>query len=381
MRSGKPKPQGSYLFSVLADGSKPFRFRSGVCSLLGIPEDERGKSVSARTLPPVGFKYIYNPFYYQMWSTPESSETFASENISFQELDDMKQAENFDITSNRQDRFAGQSYKPIDDGGQHFSAPTRPNPQAVAPELPENDKSLDKKTKIARMEIPGISEKKETFPALLNSVERNVRLSKAEDQTQQQVYSADLSLNVSNESFKEPKKIFKIKNKPNFAKVSLSQQKAEPEKKLVAVEPSSKHLQRSVNENMAARKNEQIILENNTSLATPSSSFGGEAAAKPYYLRKLSISGHPGINSVSRSSRKAAETIEHLRHAVHKLSNKVSVQQNKPEFEPKQQNFVQPQQSSSQPIFIIKQGGQQSRTPCAFWERSYLGRFHLRPLR
>ena len=381
MRSGKPKPQSSYLFSVLADGAKPFLFRSGVCSLLGIPEDERAKSVSRRTLPPVGFRYINNPFYYQMWSSPESSETFASENISFQKLDDRKQAENFDITSNRQDRFAEQSYKPIDDGEQQFSAVARPNHKAVAPELSENDKSLDKKTKIVRMEIPDISEKKETFPALLNSVERNVRLSDAEDQAQQQVYSADLSLNISNESFQEQKKIFEIKNKTNFAKASLSQQKAEPEKKLVAVEPSGKHSQRSVNENMAVRKNEQIIPENNTSLATPSSSFSCEAAAKPYYLRKSSISGHPGINSVSRSSRKAAETIEHLRHAVHKLSNKVSVQQNKSELEPKQKKSVQTPPSSSQPIFIIKQGGQQPRTPCAFWERRYMGRFHLRPLR
>lgn len=381
MRSGKPKPQSSYLFSVLADGTKPFRFRSGVCSLLGFPEDERAKSVSLRTLPLVDFRYINNPFYYQMWSSPESSETFASKNISFQELDDRKQAENFDITSNRQDRFAGQSYKAIDDGGQHFSAAARPNHQAVAPELSENDKSVDKKTKIARMEIPGISEKKETFPALLNSVERNLRLSKAEDQAQQQVYSADLSLNVSNESFQEQKKIFEIKNKPNFAKVSLSQQKAEPKKKLVAVEPSGKHSQRSVNEKITVRGNEQIIPENNKVLDTPSSTFSREATTKPYYIRKTSISGHPGINSVSRSSRKAAETIEHLRHAVHKFSNKVSGQQNKSELEPKQQNFVQTPPSSSQPIFIIKQGGQQSRTPCAFWERSYLGRFHLRVLR
>ena len=49
---------GSYLHTVLADGSRPFRYRAGVRSLLGIPESGEGERVRFSSLPPpVGFRY------------------------------------------------------------------------------------------------------------------------------------------------------------------------------------------------------------------------------------------------------------------------------------------------------------------------------------
>jgi hypothetical protein len=97
-------------------------------------------------------------------------------------------------------------------------------------------------------------------------------------------------------------------------------------------------------------------------------------------------------DTANRSNREAAERIEALRHTVHELASKVSSLQSQTRNETQQQPLRSespdqrsgPEQTPSpppQPVVIIKQSSNRARTPCAFWERSYLGRFHLRLLR
>ncbi len=58
MPSSVPGIPGSYLRNILADGVKPFHYRSGVRSLLGVPETDTGRFTFQPSLPPVGFRYI-----------------------------------------------------------------------------------------------------------------------------------------------------------------------------------------------------------------------------------------------------------------------------------------------------------------------------------
>ena len=53
-------PPSAYLHSVLGDGAKPFRYRSRVRSLLGVPAE--GTDLTFPNLPPVGFRYADSPF-------------------------------------------------------------------------------------------------------------------------------------------------------------------------------------------------------------------------------------------------------------------------------------------------------------------------------
>src|SRR5205823_1775624 len=61
MQSETPYRPTSYLRDVLLDGAKPFLYRSGVRSLLGVPGSEDGEVVFS-TMPPVGFAYANSQF-------------------------------------------------------------------------------------------------------------------------------------------------------------------------------------------------------------------------------------------------------------------------------------------------------------------------------
>jgi hypothetical protein len=73
--------------------------------------------------------------------------------------------------------------------------------------------------------------------------------------------------------------------------------------------------------------------------------------------------------------------IEQLRHALGELASKLSSQKAESN---KKENPQQSEQKSAPPaqqVVIVKGSQNRTKRPCAFWERSYLGRFHLRTLR
>jgi hypothetical protein len=82
----------------------------------------------------------------------------------------------------------------------------------------------------------------------------------------------------------------------------------------------------------------------------------------------------------SLSNRTAAMRIEQLRQEVHKLKagdSSPSIDENREIKEEEQKQIPNP---PLQPAVFSRQSTQQSQVPWAFWERSYLSRFHLKTL-
>jgi hypothetical protein len=119
---------------------------------------------------------------------------------------------------------------------------------------------------------------------------------------------------------------------------------------------------------------------------------GGEAGLKP---ANEALEINPGNEEVNppplppgRSHREAALRIRQLRQEVHRLnagiSSPLSGAKKEDEEDVQKDGLSQqanPQPPQAQPVGIMEQPAQQQRTrrtPCAFWERSYLGRFHLK---
>jgi hypothetical protein len=92
-------------------------------------------------------------------------------------------------------------------------------------------------------------------------------------------------------------------------------------------------------------------------------------------------SPYVGANAVNKSNKDAYDRIEQLRNSVHELASKASSQQAMTYNEIKSNQSEQPPLPPVQPVVIVRQSATQNRTSCAFWERSYLSHFHLRPLR
>lgn len=62
MRSERQTGAVGYLGGILAQGARPFAYRSGLRSLLGMPEKTAWRSASSAILPAVGFRYLQQPF-------------------------------------------------------------------------------------------------------------------------------------------------------------------------------------------------------------------------------------------------------------------------------------------------------------------------------
>ena len=66
MQADKPYILGNYLYSILADGARPFIYRSGVRLLLGIPDMDKSSLAFPPSIPAAGFRYAN----YQFMSEP-----------------------------------------------------------------------------------------------------------------------------------------------------------------------------------------------------------------------------------------------------------------------------------------------------------------------
>ncbi|MGH7775201.1 MAG: hypothetical protein ACREQA_23490, partial [Candidatus Binatia bacterium] len=77
----------SYLHSVLLDGAKAFLYRSGVRSLLGIPDKEGGEVAFSPTVPPVGFTYPNSHFMGEPYIPQYSPDLTVSSALGMQGVD------------------------------------------------------------------------------------------------------------------------------------------------------------------------------------------------------------------------------------------------------------------------------------------------------
>lgn len=447
MRSDKGQAPSGYLHSVLADGAKPFRYRSGVRSLLGMPDREGGNLVFSPTLPPVGFRYEFrgesylppqHPPHEATRSTSNSeppvglkgSQDVALENI---QLDAPIERAGIEFSSAFEtsqqptlEKGTGQNEVLIKDSSRQCGVMVESRQEEVFGEPSTKSEKPGTGVEGAGIEIPGISERSQSFPALSPAKQGDTRTQKTEGRPQTEVAPANSLRNLVGTSRPETEEtqlargglrrehsaersvtrppIYKrsgdrprsklhasiqkenaptTNTVPTSTHVSERLQKAEQAEERLVTTPSLRRTRPATvevkvdgREVATAQKHEfpprmaQLFVDPEESRQDKLNQILGVSAPQ---------SVHPNI--VNRSNTEAADRIEQLRQAVHHLSAKVASQPARSIYEPEQQQPQQTPPPPVEPVVIIKRSSSRARIPCAFWERSYLCHFHLRTLR
>ena len=447
MRSDKGQAPSGYLHSVLADGAKPFRYRSGVRSLLGIPDSEGGDLAFSPTLPPVGFRYEFRGEPYLPPQHPPRAATRlasnsepavgleGSQNVALEDIqvDAPIERAGIEISSAFEtsqqpilEKVTGQNEVLIKDPSRERGVTVESRQDEVFGEPTAKSEKPGTGVEGAGIEIPGISERSQSFPALSPAKQGDTPAHKAEGQPQTEVAPASslrdlvgtsrpeteetqlargwLRREHSAERFVTRPPVYKRSGDRPRSKLHASiQQENAPANNAV---PTSTHASERLQK--AEQAEERLVTTPSLRRTRPTTVEvkvdGGEVETAqkhefpprmaqlfvdPEESRQDKLNQILGVSApqsvcpsiVNRSNTEAADRIEQLRQAVHHLSAKVASQPARSIYEAEQQ---QPQQTPPplvEPIVIIKRSSSRARTPCAFWERSYMGRFHLRSLR
>lgn len=352
MRSETQPESGSYLQGVLVDGNRPFVYRSGIRSLLGMPAWGGSSRIFSRTSPPTGFIYGTNRF----WNEP----------------------------------FGG----PFSDNG---TAEAPPRPEANG--LHEVSAETDSQALQSQRANPADSAQDFPFPLTRGKedFEEHIRLRGAGPLSKQWPGPGDVAVSVRKaQKYEEPGKTIGttgIETPVATAKhrhVQLAFSPDSPEENISSEKYGTKcHGQvpspeprRLISDGKAIEMEAQP--ENHTAKipgAKVTRSFkavedGGTGA------RQVSASlNYAGDHIFNHTNQDAAARIEQLRQVVHELASKKSVQPDRRDNVTNEQQVVQRPPVPLQNVIIVKRPSQRTRVTQAFWERSYLGHFHLRPLR
>jgi len=381
MQSNRQQTLNSYLKNIMADGAKPFRYRSGVRSLLGIPDSEGGDLALSPILPPAAFRYTHHQFMGEPYATHYSSyesgrpgscseqggalegyeaihREYIRHKIPVKETETGIPHVSEKSRHDSVNRGIVRDSVLIGDTTRHSAAMPESKQEEVLTDPVEKREKPDAVIESARIEIPGASERKTSFFSL--SQEKGLTpLGKTENRAQKEMLQTDSGKNSVRESFSEAKEDAQTFNPASTAKSSLEMLRRT---KIIKEKPAIIPFPRMT-------KNEE--LEEVTTVTAEANK-----AEKNEFSR--GIVRHPAAGPV----RDAAGKIDQLRHAVHELTSKVSSQPARTDHGPKQQQPQKTIPSPAQQVIIIKkQSSRQATIPCAFWERSYLCHFHLRTLR
>jgi hypothetical protein len=402
MQSDKRQTSNSYFLNALVDGAKPFYYRRGVRSLLGFPESEGGNMAFSPTLPAVGFRYVNRPLLNEpgsnrhprneagrfAWNSEQEGKTENSlvtprENIQSCEPVKEIRLKNPAPSEKDQNRKINQ---------QKDSRKERVRQDNTVPEPKQNNGSGVLKEKLenpgviierSTVEILGVSEKNSSVPSPYRK-EWNVRSRSFENIVQQKVSPTNFIKRALSEAPENTSTI----NPPSIsvsATKSLQRTGVVKEKTAVAPSPSKRgnslvdDITKAVKEKTTTAKKNEF-----SQITTPVTVVSEEKCMSRLSQTPdvtPSRSRYTGTDAFSRANRNAAERIGQLRHAAHQLASKVSSQQAGTSHEARQKRPAQTQPPPVQPVVIIKRFSNQTSTPCAFWERSYLGRFHLKTVR
>ena len=408
MQSDRQQTLDSYLKNIIADGSKPFRYRSGVRSLLGIPNSEGGNLTLSPILPPAAFRYTHHLFMGEPYATHHSSyESGRSGSCSEQgsalegyqaihreyiqdkiPVKERKTGIPHVSEKSRHDsvnRGVVRDSALIGNATQSAAMPESKQKEVLTEPVEKREKP-DAAIESARIEIPGASERKTSFFPL-SQKEGLTPPGKTEKRVQKEMLQTGSGKNSVRESFPEAKKDAQTVNPASTAKSSLEMlRRTEIIKEKPAIIPSpgiTKHEELEEVTTVTAEANKAE--KNEFSEGIVRHPAGGSVKSRkfrPDQTLAPSPSQDLGLAFTNRSNRDAAGKIDQLRHTVHKLTSKISSQTAKTDHKPKQQGpqkTIQP--PARQVIIIKKQSSRQARIPCAFWERSYLCHFHLKTLR
>ena len=406
MQSDKRQTSNSYLRNSLVDGARPFHYRRGVRLLLGFPESGEGKMAFSPTLPAIGFGYVNRPLLNELCSIQDprnETDRFASNS------EQEGETENSLVSPRENIQFC----KPVEEirlknpapseeshnreiSQQKDSKAERVRQDNTVPEPKQNNGSGVLKEKLedpgvivekSIIEIPGVSEKNSSVPSM-HRKEWNTRSSSLENIVQQKVSPASSYEDFIKRSSSEEQENRSTINPPSTSvPATRSLQRTGGVNEKTAVAPSASKMENSLADDIAkAVKEKTTTAKKNefSQITTPVTVVSEEKCMSRLSQTPdvtPSRSRYTGTDAFNRANRNAAERIGQLRHAVHQLASKVSSQRAGMSHEARQERPAQTQPPSVQPVVIIKRFSNQTSTPCAFWERSYLSRFHLKTLR
>ena len=353
MKSDNQKPQVAYFRRSLIDGLTPFRYRSRVRSLLGIPVAEQDKLSGCTVLPPVGFRYGNQPIYAGLHISTQLTEAIASENFSSQMSNNRRKLDKLYLEPDQQATPANHLGGLFKDKVENIGAPKDSMRYEGSSESFEAESSGNN-ISIERMEIPGISDNKKSCSPLFQSEEEVSLLAKKDKQVHQHKKTS-------------PGKKIKEIGTPKLESKIGSQNYKEKQVEGQTEPVSSK----AISKNKAFSQLQKTFL------------FKKKEVEQPQLELNLPFSEHRNFNLTTRSSSEAADKIEQIRHTVHEIAKKRSVQTKEKTSETNQQSALKKASSPppSQPVIIYKQTSYKAKAPCAFWERSYLNRINIRTLR
>ena len=383
MQSNKIQGPKNYFLKILYDGAKPFLYRKGVRSLLGLPESEEKHLTFAPMMPPFGFKYInfsYAEDYNLNDFIPQTNNTnpLHFNETRIKRLDKGDHPQKIPSTKMR----VSDSNKNISNAEPLFPQNKQVTPlqsnisalpklqQPKSAQLPvkqdaEKEKSIEvnepgkiteKKLKpeagIEKLTIqmPGLTKIAQTFPALKSESDGDsfTQLEKS-DSSQNKTLVTSSKTNISKspsdriqktkgEKFQNKDKISGEQNQPTLNAISSKKAQAKP------------------------------------SLSPPNiGNLMPQISQKPEAAR-------PEIKQNQTSQIGQYQELQRLRRAVHDFSLKEKPKHGKPpEVEQVKPNKKAP--SPPQQVVIVRKTINQSKSTHAFWERRYLGRFHFKPLR
>jgi hypothetical protein len=394
MKPDNQQTSGSYIGRILIDGATPFLYRSAVRYLLGIPENRIGNTVVRQNLPLSGFRYAYsqNGIGFNSDSIELGIEGSAKAQKGQEEMPisqyqrpiknhpnslkaDTDLEHKSSGVSNILDTLSNQAYKrndeqPISKGDvQILSQKNVKKLKTQTPETKEENTAvpIDK----SQVNIPGITKRKQHYPVVTpTNNEVAQREAKLEQNTLTNRKTAILPGSPGVADQKKP-----------VQKVAISKTNGENETGDYA--PASGIIKDQTildKVNFSSEKSNRSlsdfkIPENNLPIS-------GEVAVNSIEHSKAHLINRESIRKmVYRTNKDNTKQIEQLKHTVNELAAKNSelesqIYKNKAQTEKQQRNLP----ATKEPV-IVQQPAKVTQTPSAFWERSYLNRFHLKMLR
>ena len=397
MRTEQATHSNGYIRGVLQGGAKPFRYRSRVRSLLGSPDRDEEAIIFAPSVPPVGFRYVEPPLPEAPRSDtelPHDIRQSASQKNAFGAAQKPDEASPGDTA---QCSLPDQTSAPVpsssvtsllhqaeeasgsqDQSDPIGSAPPRVDPPASTPlvELPEEAREQTSLT------IPGISTSRQHFhlPVLSQANRGEVWTSPAssgEPHRQSPFEAAPSTEKIADRQphHSAPKTVSKVR--PLMAVHGPEPVEPTRRDEETLGEPESHHF--------------TLPLEPRPTRATPPHS--AHDAVEP--LRANTTSGGdrvpdaqpqafhrpPEFSKDSYTSASDQIRIAQLRDATRELVAPAASVQRDPTHDARREPLTQTLEPLAQPVVVVKRAAPQPRTPRAFWERRYLSRRRVRPLR
>jgi hypothetical protein len=397
MQSHKSKDPKGYSRKARGNGGEPLQYQSLVRSLLGFAPSA-GVGKGQRRTPPVGFPYLDqqvvtgNPFDRifpagldfasaedQPWGkNAEYLETYSLTSTEGQQPEMLPDpSEPADIQLEMVDRFdhSPKVHQARSNGSAELPVQNKERPEPFKVELTADDLA-----EAANLDIPGVSDQPIEFP---NLKDPEMALPPSE------LKSSNFSENIATD---EQKSNDHVKTLKQTAIVVSRPEEFEKRHTLRTYPPSS-----NSSPDLGDPEKPSIHFEGLLSVKQPDGESLHPSQNFPT-LRTVATFAEGQINhkskgqlpkaaekdtsvSMASSSKSAGEQIDQLRRAVHNLSKKTATLKSAFVTRNDQQESESPRAETIQPVIIVNKSASRFKKTPAFWERSYLRRSQLHPLR